>query len=527
MSHISALLVKGHLLLQLQAKGTVHPAMSIDFCDGQRWRRKSACCANATWLKGPKSCKEDDSCFCPLRLKGTSMTGADFFPIRELSTYQTKWTIKGRVTSKAPLRTFKQRNGSGQGKVFHVELLDAEGGEIRASFFNDAADKHFELLEVGKCFTLSKGQVKLANRQYNACKHRYELVFDKACQVDGVADDGKIDTVKFSVVELRSVKGKTLPCSVDVCGIVKDYDKSFAFTSKDGKDLVKRTLTLADDSGISMQVTIWGDRAKKEDSEFEGNPVVAMKGVSVKVWQGGLSGSLMEGGSLAFNPDMPEAHKVKSWWTQGGHAQSLTFISQTSGGGGARIAGKLMDVLEMKQKSEQLVNEQEMYSAYCRLSSVQLRKRDEIQPLYYNACLEPKEGNGLPCNRRVDEANFCAVCNKTVKAAPRLNLRCRFEDATGNFWVTTFHPAAEKVLGMTAQEVADIEKSEGREVVEAKLKSCYYAQILQVQLRAKPDNYNGEQRTNVSCPSAQPINRREHARFMLKEIEEMLAKAVC
>ena len=63
-----------------------------------------------------------------------------------------------------------------------------------------------------------------------------------------------------------------------------------------------------------------------------------------------------------------------------------------------------------------------------------------------------QEGNGLPCNRRVDEANFCAVCNKTVKAgeghdseslgvlhkfhctaqaAPRLNLRCRFEDASG------------------------------------------------------------------------------------------------
>ena len=27
-----------------------------------------------------------------------------------------------------------------------------------------------------------------------------------------------------------------------------------------------------------------------------------------------------------------------------------------------------------------------------------------------------QEGNGLPCNRRVDEANFCAVCNKVVKA---------------------------------------------------------------------------------------------------------------
>ena len=51
--------------------------------------------------------------------------------------------------------------------------------------------------------------------------------------------------------------------------------------------------------------------------------------------------------------------------------------------------------------------------------------------------------------------------------------------------------------------------------------------VSKVQLRAKPDNYNGEQRTNVSCTSAQPINRREHGRFMLKEIEEMLAKAVC
>ncbi|CAE7333577.1 RPA1 [Symbiodinium natans] len=455
------------------------------------------------------------------------MTLSEFFPIRELSTYQTKWTIKGRVTSKAPLRTFKQRNGSGQGKVFHVELLDAEGGEIRASFFNDAADKHFEQMEVGKCFTLSKGQVKLANRQYNACKHRYELVFDRACQVDAVADDAKIDTVKFTVVDLHTVQGKTLPCSVDVCGIITAFDQPFAFKSKDGKDLVKRMLTVADDSGVSMQVTIWGDRAKKEDSEFAGNPAVVMKGVSVKEWQGGLSGSLMEGGSLSFNPDMPEAQKVKEWWTQGGHAQSLKFISQTSGSGGARISGQTLDVLEMKQKSEQIVNEQEMYSAFCRLASVQLRKRDEVQPLYYIACLEPKESNSLPCNRRVDERGFCAVCNKVGKSAPRLNLRCRFEDATGNFWVTTFHQAAEKVLGMTAQEVADIEKNEGREAVEAKLKSCNYAQIMQVQLRAKPDNYNGEQRTNVSCTAAHPVNLREHGRFMLKQIDEMLAKAVC
>lgn len=36
--------------------------------------------------------------------------------------------------------------------------------------------------QVGKCLKLSKGNVRIANRQYNTCKHRYELVFDKMAQ---------------------------------------------------------------------------------------------------------------------------------------------------------------------------------------------------------------------------------------------------------------------------------------------------------------------------------------------------------
>ena len=38
------------------------------------------------------------------------------------------------------------------------------------------------LAQVGKCFKISKGNVRIANRQYNTCKHRYELVFDKMAQ---------------------------------------------------------------------------------------------------------------------------------------------------------------------------------------------------------------------------------------------------------------------------------------------------------------------------------------------------------
>eukprot|EP00931_Biecheleriopsis_adriatica_P067436 TRINITY_DN41578_c0_g1_i1.p1 TRINITY_DN41578_c0_g1~~TRINITY_DN41578_c0_g1_i1.p1 ORF type:complete len:457 (+),score=119.95 TRINITY_DN41578_c0_g1_i1:69-1439(+) len=445
-----------------------------------------------------------------------------YFPIAEISTYQNKWTIKGRVTSKGPLRTFKK--GTNDGKVYHVDLLDAEGGEIRASFFNDAATEWYDKMEVGKCFTMSKGTVKIANRQYNTCKHRYELTFDKMAQVEEVKDDAKIDNVKLHVESLRDVQQKTLPYSVDICGIVTAFDQPVEFRSQQGKDLVKRVITVADDSAVSMQVTLWGDRAKKEDALFEGNPVIAMKGVLVKEWQGGLSGSLLEGGTMIMQPTMEEAKKVKEWWSQGGQQQNLTFISQTTGGGGSRLSAsaKTMDVSQMRHASEQ-VSGQEAYNIFCRLSTVQTRKQGETQQLVYMACMEMKEGTNLSCNRRVDENGVCAVHGAGGKVAPRLNLRCRFMDETDGFWVTTFHEAAQKAIGLTAEQVKQIEQDKGREAMEAELKAAYFGDLLQVTLRAKPDMYNGESRTNVTCVAAQPAPLGERGRSMLSEIRSMLA----
>jgi len=453
--------------------------------------------------------------------KGEEIT---YFPIRELSTYQSNWTIRARVTNRGPMRTFKNKTG-GEGKVYHVELLDSEGGEIRASFFNDAAEKNYEKTQVGKCFVLSKGQVKTANRQYNMCKHRYELIFDKLAQVEEVGDVAGIDAVKLEISDLRSVQSKTLPCSVDICGIVASFEQTNAFTSKDGKNLVKRELTIADDSAASMKVTIWGDRAKKEDALFEGNPVIAMKGVFVKEFQGGIAGSLLEGGQLIMQPTMPEAAKVKAWWAEGGSTQKLKYMSETTGGGGGgrQLLGKPVDVEEFRLATTRLTAQPELYTLYCRLSTVQTRKQGEAQPLTYTACAEPKEGNGLPCNRRLDGSGYCNFCSKAGKTSLKMTLRCNFIDAMDSFWVTTFHEASEKVVNMKATQVQDIEQQQGREAVETALKDTYYGDLMQVTIRAKQESYNGELRPNVACVSAQPVNLGERGRSMLGEIRDMIA----
>jgi len=289
---------------------------------------------------------------------------------------------------------------------------------------------------------------------------------------------------------------------------------------------VKRVLTFADDTATTMEVTIWGDRAKQEDKVFEGKPVIGLKSVLVKEWQGGRAGSLLEAGSMIVHPTFPAAQKVQQWWSQGGSTQNLTALSKAGGAGGVarNVDAKPMTLGGMRLATAGLASQPEHYSIVCRLAIVQTRKQGEVQPLYYTACQEHKEGTTLPCNRRVDGSGFCASCNRAGKVAPRLNLRCRFSDFEDSAWLTTFHEAAQDVLGLKSEEVESLETGTGgREALEAAVSSKYFNQPLQITLRAKLDSYQGESRTNVTCIDARPVSRGDRGRVMLKEISDMLA----
>ena len=48
-----------------------------------------------------------------------------------------------------------------------------------------------------------------------------------------------------------------------------------------GKETDKRNLTLVDDTCTEISLTLWGASAKGDERRWEGNPVVAFKGVKV------------------------------------------------------------------------------------------------------------------------------------------------------------------------------------------------------------------------------------------------------
>ncbi len=70
-------------------------------------------------------------------------------PIKSLNPYQPRWTIKARVTNKSDIKSFNTAKGS-SGTLFSVDLLDAQGGEIRAIMFSEAVEQFYELFKVNE-----------------------------------------------------------------------------------------------------------------------------------------------------------------------------------------------------------------------------------------------------------------------------------------------------------------------------------------------------------------------------------------
>ncbi|KAL8305036.1 hypothetical protein RB597_004020 [Gaeumannomyces tritici] len=436
-----------------------------------------------------------------------SNPNAVIYPIESLSPYQHKWTIKARVSSKSDIRTWHKP--SGEGKLFSVNLLD-ETGEIKATGFNNECEKFYDLLEENQVYYISSPcRVQMAKKQFTNLPNDYEMTFEDGTQIEKAEDQSNVPQVRFNFCNIQELQEVEKDATVDLIGVLKEAADITQIVSKNsGKNFDKRELTLVDDSGYSVRMTVWGKTALGFDAKPES--VIAFKGAKVGDF-GGRSLSLLSSGTMTLDPDIPEAHRLKGWYDSSGRDNS--FATHNTGSLGA-ATGRKDELKTVSQvKDEGLGMETDTYFNL-KATIVFIRQENFCYP----ACMS------ATCSKKVVEDGENWRCEKCQISHPRPEYRyimsVNVNDHTGQLWVSCFDDVGRIIMGKSADELMALKEEDEESFTRAfEAANC---RRLSFRCRAKMDTFGEVQRVRYQVMSAAPMDwKGEAARLteMIKQFE--------
>jgi replication factor A1 len=443
-------------------------------------------------------------------------------PIHTLNPYSATWTVRAKVTSKGPLRS----TASGT-SVFSAELVDANGTPVEATFWREAADRLHPALAVDGIYYFSKGKVKPANKAYSNVRNDYCLDFGPTALVEASADadDAGMQAALAYVTldKLAARVGKKAP--VDVVGLAVAVAALGSVKRKsDDAELARRDVTLADASGRSVTLTLWGATAEGVGAELEaaaaaaaaaGAPPPVLSASSCRVGDyNGVSLSSLGRSALTMEPaDGAAADALRAWWAADGSTTTLTPAGEgmagARGAGGPRARATLAS-LDPRAKGESLPppDAKPDYSTVVATFTLV----DPEQTLWYAAAPEH--------NRKVVAKDGGWWCEYDQTLHPTMTRRyvltAAAADGTGEASLSLFDEAATALLGMTADALASLKDDSPAAAAKVLAAAAWTPYVLRVQSRTQ--EYNGERRRRLAVHSLAPMDWAGEARRLAADI---------
>ncbi|XP_062181655.1 replication protein A 70 kDa DNA-binding subunit C-like [Phragmites australis] len=440
-------------------------------------------------------------------------------PVAQLNPYQSRWTIKARVTAKTDIRHFT--NAKGPGTVFSFDLLDAQGGEIRATCFNSQVDLYYNQIEVDKVYLISKGAVKPAQKKFNPLNNEYEITLDHSTSIETCSgDDCSIPRQQYNFRQISEIENVETGALVDLVGIVTSVSPSSTIMRKDGTETRKQTLQLKDMSSRSVEITFWGKFCDAEGQQLQLqcdsglNPILALKSGRVSDYSGRSVGTI---GStqLKINPEFPEAERLRHWYvTEGKTASCVSLTREMSSMGRTDVRVTVTQIkdenLGRKEKPDWIT----IKGAISHLNT---------DNFCYPACTA--EVNGRQCNKKVtnngDGTWHCERCDQGIPNCEyRYLLLCQIQDHTGVTYATAFQEGGTEIIGCSAQELFTIREEDEARFTEIIQGVCWQQYLFK--LKVKEETFNDEQRVKCSIVKAEKLDPLKESGYLLGAIDSIL-----
>ena len=424
------------------------------------------------------------------------------------------------MTSKGAIKTWS--NARGEGKLFSVNLLDKDNGEIRCTFFKDAVDKFYGIIEENGVYTFSGGRIKMANKAFSSLPNDYEISFGSDALIQPHQDSGAIQKQCYNFVKIDALEQTEPNCIVDIIGIVNSLGPATEITAKSGKQFTKRELEIVDASRKSIRLTLWGDRAVQAETLLgmppgsSSRPAVAFKGVKVSEW-GGRTLSTTFSSGMEVSPDVPETRDLRLWFDQIGGNTSFQSMSSGGGGGGRKDTYGdrfWIDRLKNYNAGGRGIGTREKPDYASVKASFTFLRQDGT--LMYPSDPDTKK----KVTQEPDGSWYCPSTDKRMDECQwRFILPGTMADHSGSQWVTLFDDQAKVLLGRSAKEVKELQDGSKTAEFEAVFRRAQFSEWV-LRVRAKMESgTDGEERLRMVVQDLSKMDYAQECRNLLGSIQ--------
>lgn len=458
----------------------------------------------------------------PLRVGNPGQ--GEHISVEQLSTAQRRWKLVARVTKKGDLRQFKYKAKDGSGKMFSIDLLDKANGQTRGTFFGEAADRFFSLIEEGKVYELGNGSVKKADPKY--CSFAHEITFNENSTVAAVDDAVSLACPQnvYSFVSVASILSIEPAAIVDIAAVVTECEPPTDVNLKAGGSKKRMNMTLLDDSLKSVRVSLWGDSC---DRRYEEGTVVFLKGFKVSDYGGRSLNSVFTSSFCVAETTHPRAQALAGWYASSGSLAKQMATSMTTGG---ERSDKVQTIEEMKAAAQLEADGKACYHTVVPATMTYLQ---EDKPHFYLSCpheLTDEKGGKRPCNKKTEpEGNMwrCSAEHVTGSYKARWMLSFAIADHTGSHFVSTFDEVGAKIMGCDASRAAELwarkdTNTEAADELTKVMKAASYGRW-RLRLRSKLENWNDEDRLKFTVIEGTQLDFCKDGRAKLQEVMASIA----